>query len=185
LFCRIHIDHFLPQASFSSFFLLSFFLYHCLPLITGEWPIVGCFVIVGDLVVELLLHPDEFGDCFSCSLLVHNNHIVHMYGLHSIVVFVHPVYSTVYTIVGVSLPYRMHVRAGCMVVQKFVYTCCAVTVYTMLVPQYSQHCPFCIHLGVTCVFTCKLHNQTLTPFSLVLPSLYKNAIILILLCFLQ
>ena len=50
-----------------------------------------------------------------------------------------------------------------------------------------QHCPFCIHLGVICVFTCKLHNQRdshsfLSCSSL---SLYKNAIILILLCFIQ
>ena len=171
MFCRIRIDHFLPQTSFSSFFLLSFSLYHCLPLIAGEWPIVGCFVIVGDLVVELMLHPDQFCDCFSCSLLLQNYRIVCIYGLHGTVVFVHPMYSTVFTIVGVSLPYRMHVPAGFMV-QKFLYTCCAETVCTMLVPQFNIVRFIFISVSYVFLLANSTIRETLTPFCLVLPSLF-------------
>ncbi len=122
---------FLPFSSLASLsntvslsLLVSGQLFAALSLLVIWWLSFWCTLM--NLVIAFLAH----------WLLVHNYRIVCMYGLHSSVVFVHPVYSTVCTIVGVLLPYRMHVRAGCMV-QKFLHTRCAVTVCTMLVPQFN------------------------------------------------
>jgi hypothetical protein len=54
------------------------------------------FVIAGDLV-QLLLHHDEFGDCFFfyCRCITT---VSYVYGLHGTVLSVHTVYSTVRTI---------------------------------------------------------------------------------------
>jgi hypothetical protein len=63
-------------------------------------------------VFEPLLHLDDFGDGLSCLLLVHHYHIACMYGLHVMANSVHLVHSTVCTMVGVALPYCVHVHAA-------------------------------------------------------------------------
>jgi hypothetical protein len=115
LICKLHTLHYplhscpCPSNSSSSFFLLCFIL-SSLPSFHFWLVFNCCFIIVGD-VVDLSLHLDEFGDGLSCLLLVHHYPIVCTYGLHGMAVSVHPVFSTVCTMVGVALPYCVHVHA--------------------------------------------------------------------------
>ncbi len=111
LFCRLHPLHHplhscpCPPNSVSSFFLLCFILAPLSP--SHFWWVFNCsFVIAGNLV-QLLFHHDEFGDCFLYCRCITS--ILYVYGLPGTVVSVHVVFSTVRIMVGVSLPYCVHV----------------------------------------------------------------------------
>jgi hypothetical protein len=116
LFCEYHMLNLLvlqtshiAQSPLSSKFLIFFLpslLQSCLPAFLSFLVSVQLLFIVGD-VVELSLHLDEFG------LSAHHYRIVCMYGHHGTAVSVHPVYSTVCTMVGVApLQYQVHVHAA-------------------------------------------------------------------------
>ena len=130
LFCKLHTlhSHPCPPNSLSSFFLLCFIL-SFLPSFHFWLVFNCCLVIVGD-VVELIWHIEFGDGFSSCLLLVHHYRIVCMcrlhgtaflytrctvlfvpwlvlhyrikcmYTLHGMVVSIHPVCSTVCTIIG-------------------------------------------------------------------------------------
>ena len=115
LFCKLHPLHHpvhscpCPPNSLSSVFLLCSILSPCLPQISGECSIfvlslvviwLSCYYTLMNLVIAFLAY------CWC------NYCIVCMYELHGTVVSVHAVYSTVRTMLGVSLPYRVHVHAA-------------------------------------------------------------------------
>ncbi len=91
----------IAQAPFSSKFLIFFLpsLLHSCPLPPScFWWVFNCsFVIAGDLV-QLLFHHDEFGDCFFCTVGASEPYRMHVqYGLQGTAASVHPLYSTVFT----------------------------------------------------------------------------------------
>ncbi len=109
LFCELHPLHHplhscpCPPNSLSSVFLLCSILSPCLPPIFVLSLVViwlSCYYTLMNLVIAFLAY------CWC------NYCIVCMYELHGTVVSVHAVYSTVRTVLGVSLPYRVHVHAA-------------------------------------------------------------------------
>ena len=108
LFCRLHPLHHqshsgpCPPNSLSSSFLLCFILAPLPP--SHFWWVFNCSFFFFHDFVHLFVHHEEFCDCCRCVTTV-----PYLYGLHGTVVSVHVVYSTVRTMVGVSLPYCLHV----------------------------------------------------------------------------